>query len=110
MILLFGNSQLSEVVRVNYINSSTRIIVAQNDPNPFSDSTRISFYLPEETTVGVEFFNSHIQKVHEIKKQKYSAGKHDIMFFTTGLKPGIYFYRFATKNYVDVKKMVITKK
>jgi hypothetical protein len=104
-----GNSQYSEVARVNYISKSSDIIVAQNDPNPFSDSTRISFYLPKTTYVSVEFFNSKIQKIDEIKRMKYSAGRHDILFRRYELEPGIYFYRIRVGKFVEVKKMVITK-
>lgn len=104
-----GNSQYSEVARINYISMSTDIIVAQNDPNPFSDSTRISFYLPKRSYVSVEFFNSSIQKINEIKKMRYSAGRHDILFRRYDLESGIYFYRIKAGSFVEVKKMVITK-
>ena len=104
-----GNSQYSEVARVNYISDSPDIIVAQNDPNPFSDSTRISFYLPKSTYVSIEFFDSKIQKIDEIKRMKYSAGKHDILFRRYELEPGIYFYRIRAGKFVEVKKMVIAK-
>ena len=104
-----GNSQYSEVARVNYISKSSDIIVAQNDPNPFSDSTRISFYLPKTTYVSVEFFNSKIQKIDQIKRMKYSAGRHDILFRRYELEPGIYFYRIRAGKFVEVKKMVIAK-
>ena len=104
-----GNSQYSEVARINYISASTDIIVAQNDPNPFSDSTRISFYLPRRTYVSVEFFNSSVQKIDEIKRMRYSAGRHDILFRRYNLEPGIYFYRIKAGSFVEVKKMVITK-
>lgn len=107
---VMGNSIYSDVARINYIIESKDIIVAQNDPNPFSDSTRISFYLPKTTYVLVEFFNSSIQKIDEIKRMKYKAGRHDIRFIRNDLEPGIYFYRVTAGNFVEVKKMVIVQK
>jgi len=104
-----GNSIYSDVARINYIIDGKDIIVAQNDPNPFSDSTRISFYLPKTTYVQVEFFNSSIQKIDEIKRMKYKAGRHDIRFIRNDLEPGIYFYRVTAGSFVEVKKMVIAK-
>ena len=104
-----GNSQFSDVARINYIIDSEDIIVAQNDPNPFSDSTRISFYVPKTIYVKVEFFNSSIQKIDEIKRMKYKAGRHDILFLRNDLEAGIYFYRVTAGNFVEVKKMVIAK-
>ncbi len=104
-----GFTQPSEVVRVNFFEPSEHVVVAQNNPNPFSDSTAISFYLPEPAKVTVEFFNSHVEKISEIKKQLFPAGENEINFSAEGLKPGIYFYRFTSGDVVEVKKMVIIK-
>ncbi len=48
---------------INYFVGSQDIIVAQNFPNPFSDSTSISFYLPKKSKVSIEFFNSKIETI-----------------------------------------------
>ena len=36
-------------------------------PNPFSDSTIISFYLPGEEKVSIDIFNSSIETVKKIE-------------------------------------------
>lgn len=104
---LKGNTQKSELSRINYFGSSSNIIVTQNLPNPFSDSTVISFYLPDPAMVEIEFFNDHVEKISELDKN-FPAGESSITFFSKGLKPGIYFYRLKVDNFVDVKKMIIT--
>lgn len=103
-----GNIQVSNVARVDYLKASSNIIIAQNNPNPFSDSTKINFYLPSPSLVTIEFFDNHVNKITEIKNKKFPEGQNAIIFSANGLSPGIYFYRFKTKNFVDVKKMVIT--
>ncbi len=103
-----GNKQMSEISRINYFGISSVIVVAQNTPNPFSDSTTISFYLPKPADVTVDFFNEHINKISEINKS-FNAGENHIEFYSQGLKPGIYFYRFKAGNFVSVKKMVLTR-
>jgi hypothetical protein len=102
-----GNVQKSDVSRINYFGASAAIVVAQNMPNPFSDSTVISFYLPDPSTVKIEFFDDHVEKISEIAKS-FPAGENNITFFSKGLKPGIYFYRLKVDDFVDVKKMIIT--
>ncbi len=102
-----GNKQVSDISRVNYFAASSNVVVAQNAPNPFSDSTVISFYLPDSASVTVDFFDFHIDKISEIDKS-FPAGKNKIVFYSKGLSPGIYFYRFKVGKFVDVKKMVIT--
>ena len=102
-----GNSQSSEVSRVTYLESAAYMIVTQNNPNPFSDSTSIKFYLPEEANVKIEFFDNHIEKIYEINN-KFPSGENDITFSAAGRQPGIYFYKFESGDFVEVKKMVLT--
>lgn len=97
----------SEVVKVTYFEGSDVIIVAQNIPNPFKDKTKISFFLPKSETVTIEFFNSRLEKISEIEKQKFPEGENEIEFDASGLYPGIYFYKFKVNDFIDVKKMVI---
>jgi hypothetical protein len=102
-----GNVQSSDISRINYFGSSPDIIVTQNTPNPFTDSTVISFYMPNPDMVEIEFFNDHVEKISELDKS-FPAGENSITFYSKGLKPGIYFYRLRVDNFVDVKKMTIT--
>jgi hypothetical protein len=102
-----GNSQKSDISRINYFGNSPEIIVTQNVPNPFVDSTVVSFYLPRPAFVEIDFFNDHVEKVSELDKS-FPAGESSITFYSKGLKPGIYFYRLKVDNFVDVKKMIIT--
>lgn len=97
-----------DFVKINYLESASSIIVAQNSPNPFTDSTVISFYLPEEIDVTFEFFDSKVELIQELPKQIYSAGRHEIVFRNNNLQPGIYFYRFKAGNHIEVKKMVVS--
>jgi hypothetical protein len=102
-----GNKQSSDISRVTYLESADYIIVTQNNPNPFSDSTLIKFYLPEESNVKIEFFDNHIEKIDEIKN-RFPAGENNITFSAYNRKPGIYFYKFECGDFVEVKKMVLT--
>lgn len=108
--ILKSNSKelVSNVSRVDYLEAESKIIIAQNNPNPFSDSTIINFYLPFESEVGFEFFNGRVEKISELEVKSYPAGENSVTFYGIGLSPGIYFFRFYTKNYVEVKKMIMT--
>lgn len=102
-------SAVHEPVKVNFLESASSIVLAQNSPNPFTDSTIISFYLPVEEDVTLEFFNSSAELIKELPKQKYSAGVHEVLFTNENLDPGIYFYRFKAGDYIEVKKMVVSR-
>lgn len=102
-------AQSSEILRINYFETSNQVTVAQNNPNPFSDSTVIPFYLPEKLQVTLEFFDFRVEKVGEIIKEVFPAGTNKVTFVANDLPSGIYFYRFKAGDFVEVKKMVITK-
>jgi hypothetical protein len=103
-----GNIQPSDLAEINYLGDNTGVFVAQNYPNPFNEKTNISVYLPFASKVKLEFFNSHLEKINEME-EKLSAGQHNIEFSASGLKPGIYFYKVHADDFVEVKKMVVTR-
>ncbi len=103
-----GNVQSSEVSRVTFFKTANYMIITQNNPNPFSDSTQIKFYLPEQADVKIEFFNNHVEKIDEIEKI-FPAGENSITFLAGNKQPGIYFYKFESGDFVEVKKMVLTQ-
>lgn len=104
-----GNTFLSEISQINYFTDSDHIILGQNTPNPFTDFTEISFYLPSSMRVSFEFYNSRLETVREISNQYFEAGENKIAFNSDNLPAGIYFYRLKAGEYVDVKKMVLVK-
>ncbi len=104
-----GETQDSDVKRVIYLKNDSKVIIAQNNPNPFSDSTTISFFLPEKGKVKIEFYNGRLEKIDELEKF-FPAGENSVSFSANKLEPGIYFYRFKAGKFIDVKKMVVTKK
>lgn len=104
-----GNSFMSEASQVNYFASASKIILGQNTPNPFTDFTEISFYLPASMRVSFEFYNSKLETVREISGQYFEAGENKIAFNADNLPAGIYFYRLKAGDFVDVRKMVLVR-
>ncbi len=82
------------------MKSSNKIIVGQNIPNPFSDSTSITFFLPSELDVSLKIFDYNLKQVYEIPKTKYKAGQNEISFIPDGLNSGVYFYKFECGEFI----------
>jgi hypothetical protein len=101
--------QITPSNKVDYFNNVQSIVLGQNSPNPFSDSTTITFYLPQEENVTLEVFSSSLETIQKIEDKDFPAGKNDFTFIAKGLKPGVYFYRLKADDFVDVKKMVIAE-
>lgn len=104
-----GNIQPSDVAKVEFFESKSKISLGQNSPNPFSNETTIIFYLLEPSWIKFEFFNSHIELIKEIERQKYPTGENKIIFSGKDLPDGVYFYRVQSDDFVDVRKMVLAR-
>jgi len=91
------------------ITPPQKISLGQNYPNPFNPVTRIPLDLPAKTNVKIILYNLLGEQVQIITASEYFAGHHEITFDATGLKAGLYFYKFEADNVVDVKKLIILK-
>ncbi len=88
--------------------------LSQNYPNPFNPQTIIRFALPSDTRVKIEVFNILGQKVKTLLDQHLSAGAKEVSWDGKNSKgvevgSGIYFYRIQTKEFTDVRRMVLLK-
>ena len=81
----------------------------QNYPNPFNPTTTIKFALAEKTELMIAVYNSLGEKVAEVFNGELEQGYHEVEFQAATLSSGIYFYRFESKKFVSVKKMIILK-
>jgi hypothetical protein len=83
--------------------------LAQNYPNPFNPKTLIRFGLPEPALVKMTVFNILGQVVAVPINGYMEAGYHYIIFETTGLSSGLYFYSISTPKYQAIRKMVLLR-
>ncbi|MBD3402205.1 T9SS type A sorting domain-containing protein [candidate division GN15 bacterium] len=92
----------------------TEYALSQNYPNPFNPTTQISFSLPTPGNVSLEVYNVLGQKVTTLVDGNMGAGNHVVEWdgknsAGVGVSSGVYFYRIATDNFVDTKKMMMLK-
>jgi hypothetical protein len=81
----------------------------QNYPNPFNPVTKIKYGLPKSGKVKIEIYNIIGQKVLTILDEYKDAGYHATDFNAGNLPSGVYFYQIRTKEFNNVKKMVLVK-
>ncbi|MEA3444346.1 MAG: T9SS type A sorting domain-containing protein, partial [Bacteroidota bacterium] len=89
------------------VNKSDQLF--QNHPNPYANSTEISFFLSEEGNVKIELYNILGTKLAVIASDNYNAGHHSFIFNATGLTSGTYFYRIVSEQITETKSMTIQK-
>ena len=103
-----GTFKYSAEIEVD-VNGPTEFILFQNYPNPFNPRTIIKFALPEKTDLIIAVYNSLGEKVTEAFKGKLEEGYHQIEFNASSLPSGVFFYRFESKQFIAVKKMILLR-
>jgi len=88
--------------------------LAQNSPNPFNPTTKISFAMPAAGDVHLAVYNVLGQQVKELVNSSMDAGMHDVIWDGkdnngSTVASGIYFYKLNIGSFVDTKKMVLLK-
>ncbi|MCH7774465.1 MAG: T9SS type A sorting domain-containing protein [Bacteroidetes bacterium] len=87
----------------------TDFTLEQNYPNPFNPSTKIIYTIPELIYVTLKVFDVLGQEIITLINEEKSAGRYEIEFDATALPSGIYFYKLQSENFVETKKMELTK-
>lgn len=81
-----------------------------NYPNPFNPSTTINFSLPEENKVTLKIYDM-LGKLIEtvIANEAKSPGNYQVTFNSNNLPSGVYFYTLTSSNFMQTRKMILTK-
>jgi hypothetical protein len=108
-----GTSDVREVVSEKMVLPEA-FSLDQNYPNPFNPNTMIRFSLPKDCWVKLEVYNLLGQKVKTLVDQMLLAGTKEVVWDGKNqagalVSSGIYFYRIQTKDFTDIKKMVLVK-
>jgi hypothetical protein len=80
-----------------------------NYPNPFNPKTNIKFDIPKSSYVKIIVYDNLGKVIEELVDKKLSAGRYEVDWNATDYPSGVYFYILKTKEYSDVKKMVLIK-
>ncbi|MEI7723997.1 MAG: T9SS type A sorting domain-containing protein, partial [Bacteroidota bacterium] len=83
--------------------------LGQNSPNPFNNSTSISYQLPDAGLVSLKVFNVIGSEVASLVNSNQAKGLHTIQFTAAGLPGGVYYYTLRCGDQVTSKKMLLVK-
>jgi acid phosphatase type 7 len=82
------------------------ILLFQNFPNPFKNSTIFKYELAESSEVTFNFYDINNKIIHEKNEGLKSKGIHTFSFFDENLKSGIYLCEMISGNRRRTKTMV----
>ncbi len=83
--------------------------LSQNYPNPFNPQTAISFVLAARGKVTLTVHNALGRQVGKLIEAEMPAGSHQIVWDAKDQPSGVYFYRLTTKNFNQMRKMVLLR-
>ncbi|MDP8211410.1 MAG: FlgD immunoglobulin-like domain containing protein [Candidatus Stygibacter australis] len=87
----------------------------ENYPNPFNPETSISFYTTESLeNTKLTIYNAKGQKVKTLVNGILPAGQHTVVWNgkddkNNSVSSGIYFYKMQSREYQDMRKMILMK-
>ena len=83
--------------------------LTQNYPNPFSDITRIGFFIPEEGKANIRI-ESPSGKVLFSREGIFTKGHHEVQVFKDEIPyTGLMIYRLTGDNFTLSKKMILIR-
>ncbi|HOJ37056.1 MAG TPA: phosphodiester glycosidase family protein [Ignavibacteriales bacterium] len=89
--------------------SNKEYILFPNYPNPFNPTTKIQFYIPQNTFLEFNIYNSMGQLVDKINKKYYQNGLHSFTYNANNLPSGVYFLRMEGENINKTIKLMLVK-
>jgi photosystem II stability/assembly factor-like uncharacterized protein len=81
----------------------------QNYPNPFNPTTTIRFEIPEAGLTSLKIYDVLGNELQTLINEKLNAGVYESVFDGANYSSGVYFYKLASGNYTQVKKMIVVK-
>jgi hypothetical protein len=91
-------------------NQTEPNIYLTNQPNPFSDFTRIEYFLSQDGIVHLEIFSIFGQRIFDYPASRQKRGQYSIVYKNPVLQNGLYLCKMEFYNefthYSLIKKMV----
>lgn len=80
-----------------------------NYPNPFNPITSIKYDIPQYTFVKMSVYDILGKLVTNLVNKEMTPGRYEAVWDATNYASGTYIYKLETKNFTDVKKMILVK-
>ena len=106
---LNGEFTYSNIIEID-IAAPLTFALSQNYPNPFNPTTTINYEIAKPVNVSLVIYNMLGEQVQVlIDNQLSEPGVHSVNFDASNLASGTYIYRLQAGDFVQTKKMMLTK-
>lgn len=102
--ITFGHFSKTNAFVTNY-----EYVLCQNYPNPFNPSTTINYSIKSAGLVTLKVYDILGTEVATLVNERKEPGNYDVTFNAANLPSGIYVYMLISGNFLDSKKLILTK-
>jgi photosystem II stability/assembly factor-like uncharacterized protein len=105
-----GDSTIYTSIRKDGNQIAEDFILYQNFPNPFNQSTVISFQTSISGNVTLKLYDITGKEIRTLMNERKTSGSYNVRFDAGGLSSGVYFYKLSFNDVqFAIKKMIIIK-
>ncbi len=97
------------VTSVEELNAIPLSLSISNYPNPFNNSTRVKYNLPNSSNIRIDLYNFLGERVKEILSSFHQAGSYEIEITSDDLSSGAYFLVINTDAHYKTHKIILLK-
>jgi hypothetical protein len=90
-------------------NVPSSFALMQNYPNPFNPATTIRFDIAKSSFVKIMVYDITGRELEVLASENLRAGEYEVKWDAAKYSSGVYFYSIITDNFVQTKKMILTK-
>lgn len=81
----------------------------QNYPNPFNPSTSINYSIRKSGLVKLSIYDISGKEISSLVNEVHQAGSYSVTFNGSAFSSGVYYYKLASENFSETKKMILAK-
>ena len=85
------------------------IVQLQNYPNPFEQSTTISFIMPDTGFAGLKIYNLLGEEIASLIGEILIKGKHTFEWQTQDFEKGVYYYSLILQDQILTRKAILIR-
>ena len=110
---IYGNGSSKAQPSLSPLNKKA-LIGPSNFPNPFSNGTRIEYYVPSPENTVLTIFNSEGRIIRTLVNKKHLMGEYSIVWDGKNgagqiMGAGQYYYQLKIGDFVSIKRMISLK-
>jgi aminopeptidase N len=101
--------QATTIYGIKSVKGRTGFRLNQNEPNPFSQSTMVSYEVPDHENVKISVLDTSGKVYSCPVNRQHEPGSYRFEMGSAGLSPGMYLLKMEAGDFQGIKKMIVIR-